>query len=416
MSIVLVGTLDTKGREYAWLRDRLRGHGSEVLLVDTGVLDADHELPVEVSAAEVADAAGSELGALREAADRGRAVEAMGRGAATIVRRLYEQGRLDAVLAVGGSGGASIAAQAMQSLPVGVPKLLVSTMASGDVSAYVGTSDVTLMYSVTDVAGLNRISRRVLGNAAAAVAGMASAPAAPHEEDERPLVAASMFGVTTLAVNTARQRLEELGYDVLVFHATGAGGRTLESLAASGMLAGVLDLTTTELVDEHVGGVLSAGSDRLEAAGRAGIPQVVSLGALDMCNFGPRDTVPPRFVDRNLLVHNPQVTLMRTTAGEMAEVCRTIATKLARATGPTSLYVPLRGVSAVDLPGQPFHDPGADESAFTALRDTLHTQHSVEYRELDMHINDPEFALAMADRLHELIRTQHASAITETGT
>jgi uncharacterized protein (UPF0261 family) len=324
----------------------------------------------------------------------------MGAGAERVVAGLHRDGRVDGILALGGSGGSSIAARAMRALPVGVPKLLVSTVASGDTRPYVGAVDVTMMYSVVDISGINRVSARIMGNAAAAIAGMArvAAPAA----DGKPLVAATMFGVTTPCVTTARERLEELGYEVLVFHATGAGGQSMEALAKGGFLSGVLDVTTTELADELVGGVLSAGPDRLEAAGAAGLPQVVSLGALDMVNFGPRETVPAQFEDRNLYVHNPTVTLMRTTAGECAELGRTIAHKLSAATGPTALFVPLGGVSMIDVPGQPFHDPEADEALVASLKDGL--GENVELHERDEDVNDPAFATAMADRLHELIQ------------
>jgi len=398
-TVVLVGTLDTKGREYAWLGDRVRELGCEVVLVDAGVREP--EIDADVSADRVARAAGASLEALREAGDRGAAVTAMGEGAAAVLAELLAAGRVHAVLAVGGSGGSSIAARAVRDLPIGLPKIIVSTMASGDVSPYVGAKDVTLTYSVVDIAGVNRVSRLVLGNAAAAAAGMAKAYAetsAGPGSGERPLVAASMFGVTTPAVDAARERLDDLGYEVLVFHATGAGGRALEGLVDSGLLAGVLDLTTTELADDLVGGVLSAGPDRLTTAGRRGVPQVVAPGALDMVNFGPRDTVPERFEGRNLYVHNPTVTLMRTTPEEMAELGRRVAAKLATATGPTALFVPLGGVSALDAPGMPFHDPKADEACFEALRDA-----AVETERLDMNINDPAFGRAMADRLHEMI-------------
>jgi uncharacterized protein (UPF0261 family) len=284
---------------------------------------------------------------------------------------------------------------------VGVPKLIVSTLASGDTRPYVGAKDVTMMYSVVDIAGINQISARILANAAGAIAGMAKA-SAPAAREARPLVGATMFGVTTPAVTRARERLEELGYEVLVFHATGTGGQSMEALVDGGFLAGVLDLTTTELADELVGGVLSAGPDRLEAAGAAGVPQVVSLGALDMVNFGPKDTVPERFAERNLYVHNPTVTLMRTTAEENAELGRRIAEKLNRAGSPTVLFVPLGGVSAIDVDGQPFHDPQADAALFDALREHL-DRDRVEVREIDAQVNDPAFATAMADRLHELI-------------
>jgi uncharacterized protein (UPF0261 family) len=291
----------------------------------------------------------------------------------------------------------------MAGLPVGLPKLLVSTMASGDVSPYVGAKDVCIMYSVVDVAGLNRISRLVLGNAAAAMAGMVAARerAAPAIDD-RPLVAASMFGVTTPAVQAARARLAELGYEVLVFHATGAGGRALEALAEAGLVSGVLDLTTTELADDLVGGVLSAGPDRLTAAGAAGLPQVIAPGALDMVNFGPPATVPDRFSGRLFFEHNPTVTLMRTTAQEMGELGGRIGRKVARATGPAEVFWPDRGVSALDADGQPFRDPHADQACREALERELSASGRSLHR-MDAHINDPVFAVAMADRLHGMI-------------
>jgi uncharacterized protein (UPF0261 family) len=397
-TVVLVGTLDTKGVEYAFLRERLFERGVDVVVVDAGV----HEpvgLDADVSREEVARAVGADPAALAAAGDRGAAVTAMGAGAEAVVLELHAAGRLDGILALGGSGGSSIAARAMRALPVGVPKLLVSTVASGDTRPYVGAVDVTMMYSVVDIAGVNRVSARIMANAAGAIAGMvgATVPAL----DEKPLVGATMFGVTTPCVTTARARLEELGYEVLVFHATGAGGQSMEALARGGFLVGVLDATTTELADELVGGVLSAGPDRLEAAGAAGLPQVVSLGALDMVNFGPRETVPPAFEGRNLYVHNPTVTLMRTTAAECAELGRTIGRKLAAATGPTVVFVPLGGVSMIDVAGQPFHDPEADAALVAGLKETLG---DTELHELSENINDPAFAIAMADRLHELIQ------------
>jgi uncharacterized protein (UPF0261 family) len=398
-TVVLVGTLDTKGHEYAFLRDRLLEHGSNVLVVDAGV----HEpigIEPDVTREEVARAAGADVAALAAAGDRGAAVTAMGAGAEQIVRTLHAGGRLDGILALGGSGGSSIAARAMRALPVGVPKLLVSTVASGDTRPYVGAVDVTMMYSVVDISGVNSVSARIMSNAAASIAAMAQVSMPPA--DGKPLVAATMFGVTTPCVTIARERLEELGYEVLVFHATGAGGQSMEALAKDGFLAGVLDVTTTELADELVGGVLSAGPDRLEAAGAAGIPQVVSLGALDMVNFGPRETVPAQFEGRNLYVHNPTVTLMRTTAEECAELGRTIGRKLSAATGPTAVFVPLGGVSMIDVPGQPVHDAAADDALVAGLHETL--DRSVELHEREEDVNAPAFATAMADRLHELIQ------------
>jgi uncharacterized protein (UPF0261 family) len=399
-TVALFGTLDTKGAEYEYFRERVREHGADVLLVDVGVLGEPRMRP-DVTREEVAAAAGEDASELARAGDRGAAVAAMGRGAAEIARRLHAEGQLDAIAGLGGSSGSSIVTTAMRALPVGVPKLMVSTLASGDTRPYVGAVDVTMTYSVVDIAGLNQVSRRIIANAAGAIAGMAAAdPGAAA--DPRPLVGATMFGVTTPCVDRARERLEQLGYEVLVFHATGTGGQSLEALVRGGFLTAVLDVTTTELADELVGGVLSAGPDRLEAAGAAGLPQVVSLGALDMVNFGPMETVPERFRDRRLYVHNPTVTLMRTTPGECAELGRTVARKLNAASGPVSLFVPLRGVSAIATEGQPFHDPEADEALLGALRD--HLEPSVELREFDTDINNPAFAEALADRLHELAR------------
>jgi uncharacterized protein (UPF0261 family) len=403
-TVVLLGTLDTKGEEYDFLRRKVREEGVSVLLVDTGVLGAPLAEP-DISRQEVAEAAGANAQELAGSGDRGAAVEAMARGAAEIVKELYSQGRLDAVLALGGSGGTAIATQAMRELPVGVPKLVVSTMASGDTRPYVGAVDITLMYSVVDIAGLNPISERILGNAAAAAAGMAKSQG-PQAEAEKPLVGTTMFGVTTPSVTEARKRLEDLGYEVLVFHATGTGGQAMEALMRSGFITASLDITTTELADELVGGVLSAGPERLEAAGELGIPQVVSLGALDMVNFGPFETVPAEFRDRLLYKHNPTVTLMRTMPEECAALGRMIAEKLNRGRGPLTVFVPLKGVSLIATEGQVFHDPAADEALFGALRETLDP--NVELRELDLDINDPEFARAMADRLDALYKAWSA--------
>jgi uncharacterized protein (UPF0261 family) len=399
-TVVLLGTLDTKGLEYDYLRARLREQGVDVVLVDAGVFEPLAQ--ADVGQQEVAAAAGTDVAALREAGDRGAAVDAMGRGAAEVVRRLHAEGRLAGILTVGGSGNSSIGAQAMRGLPVGVPKLIVSTLASGDTRPYVGATDISMTYSIVDISGLNRISERILANAAGAIAGMAKALVAESGEGHgKALVGATMFGVTTPCVTRARERLEELGYEVLVFHATGTGGQSMEALARGGFLAGVLDITTTELADDLVGGVLSAGPDRLEAAGELGLPQVVSLGALDMVNFGPRETVPSQFDGRNLYVHNPTVTLMRTTPEECAELGRRIARKLSAATGPTALFIPLKGVSMIATEGGPFHDQAADEALFTALREGLGA--NVEVHELDTDVNDRSFAEAMANRLHELM-------------
>jgi uncharacterized protein (UPF0261 family) len=413
-TVALVGTLDTKGRDFAFLAARLRAAGAGVIVIDAGTGAPDGLVP-DVDGEAVAAAAGTTRAELRAAGDRGRAVTEMGRGAAVVVADLVARGRVGGVLAAGGSGGSSIAGQVMAALPVGLPKLLVSTMASGDVSPYVGAKDVCVMYSVVDVAGLNRVSRLVLGNAAAAMAGMVAAQEREQEQTEReqvspgqpavedrPLVAASMFGVTTPAVDAARARLAGLGYEVLVFHATGAGGRALEALAGARLVSGVLDLTTTELADDLVGGVLTAGPDRLTAAGAAGLPQVIAPGALDMVNFGPPATVPEKFTGRLFFEHNPAVTLMRTTAQEMAELGARIGRKAAAAEGPVQVFWPDRGVSALDADGQPFRDQAADEACRAALDREL-TAAGRTLRRVDAHINDPAFATAMADRLHQMI-------------
>ena len=412
MAVMLCGSLDTKAPEYAFVRDLIVERGLEVVLVDTGVL-GEPGLDADVTAAAVAEAAGTSLEALRARQDRGHALATMAAGAKAVADDLHASGRLSAVLALGGSGGSSIAATVMRSLPVGLPKLLVSTMAAGDVSTYVGTSDVTLMYSVVDIAGINSISRQVLANAAAAVAGMGAdyearrtAGAAPQD---KPLVAATMFGVTTTAVETARRRLEELGYEVLVFHATGSGGRTMEALAAEGHLSGVLDLTTTEIADEVGGGVLSAGPDRLTAAAVAGVPQVVSLGALDMVNFGARSTVPEQFEGRTLLAHNEAVTLMRTSTAEAAEIGGVLGRKLAASTGPAALFVPRGGFSALDAPGGPFWDPETDAACVGAALEAVDGS-AVEVVDTERHVNDAEFAESAADHLHRIIqRKRHES-------
>jgi len=348
----------------------------------------------------VAEAAGSRLVDLVAEGDRGNAIATMARGAVAVVERLYAEGRLHGIIGLGGTGGSTLISAAMRALPLGVPKLLVSTVASGDTRPYVGAADIAMLYSVVDIAGINEVSSTVLGNAAGAIAGMVNAAPLPFEGD-RPLVAATMFGVTTPCVDAARARLEALGYEVLVFHATGTGGQSMETLVRSGMIAGVLDVTTTELADELVGGVFSAGPSRLTAAGATGVPQVVSVGALDMVNFGPRDTVPERFAERRLHVHNATVTLMRTTAEECAELGRRLAQRVSAGDAPTIVYLPLGGVSAIDVPGQPFADPEADRALFDAVRTTLAP--AVELRERDTPINDESFAVELADALHGLI-------------
>jgi len=398
-TVLLIGTLDTKGREYEFVKAMIEARGLKTFMLDCGVLGEPTFTP-DSPATLTAEAGGSTLAALREKRDRGHALEVMGLGARKLALEFLAQGKFDGVITMGGSGNTSIGATAMQALPVGMPKVIVSTMASGDVGPYVGVKDITMMYSVVDVSGLNRVSRQIFANAAGAISGMVEQE--KPKAAERPLIGATMFGVTTPCVDRIRERMDDAGFEMLVFHAVGSGGRAFEALISDGYFTGVTDVTTTEWCDELVGGVLSAGPERLDAAARKGIPQVVSLGALDMVNFGPRETLPPRFESRNIYIHNPQVTLMRTTPEECAQLGKIIADKLNKTTGPTALYVPLKGVSAIDVEGMPFYDPEADKALFGALRANL-DRSKVDLVELDMAINDPAFADAMVDRLISML-------------
>lgn len=402
MSIYLLVTLDTKGPEAAFVRDRLKELGLEVTVVDTGCLGAP-AFSGDVTREAVFAAAGSSLAGLVQKNDRGAAVTMAANGAAKIVREAFVAGKVSGVLALGGSAGTAIGTAAMRELPIGVPKLMVSTLASGQVRQYVGDKDILMLNSVVDIAGINRISRKILGEAAAAMAGMAkfeSRETASGRKDDKPLIAATMFGVTTPCVQRARQVLEEAGYEVLVFHATGNGGQAMESLIRDGLIAGVLDITTTELADELVGGVLSAGPDRLTAAGKRGVPQVVSVGALDMVNFGPVPTVPEKFQGRKFHIHNPSVTLMRTTPEENAKLGEEVGRKVAAAKGPACILLPLQGVSAIDRTEQSFDDPAARVALYDGIR---RTHGSVELVELDNHINDEAFAVACAEKLLSML-------------
>jgi uncharacterized protein (UPF0261 family) len=389
--IILIGTLDTKGEEFLYLKQRLTAAGANPLVVDVGVLGAPLFTP-DVTRERIAGWAGTSLEQLVRGKDRGSAVAAMARGVAAWARDRQANDPPAGLLAIGGSAGTTVASAAMRQFPVGVPKVMVSTLASGDTRPYVGTSDICMMYSVADFTGLNRLTRVILDNAAKAILGMSGLTLAGPEAggSERPLLAATMFGVTTPCVNRARQLLETEGFELLVFHATGSGGQAMEQLVGDGFIAGVLDITTTELADELVGGVLSAGPHRMEVAGRMGVPQVISAGALDMVNFGPRDSVPEKFRARRLYEHNPTVTLMRTTPEENAQLGRIIAQKASAAMGPVTIMLPLGGVSAIDAPGQPFHDPAADSALFEAIREGVCG--TVKVVEVDAHINDPVFA------------------------
>lgn len=398
MSIVIIGTLDTKGEEIGFARDVIEAQGSDVHVIDAGVM-GEPELDPDTTA----EAGGTSVAELRDEGDRGDAMDVMGRGAAEIARRLHEDGVLDGVFGLGGSGNTSIVTTAARELPVGVPKLVVSTMASGDIEPYVGATDITMMYSVADIEGLNQLSRRIISNAALAMVGMVETDA-DVTTPEKPTIGITMFGVTTPCVQTAREYLENHGYETIVFHATGTGGQAMENLVRQGVIDGVLGVTTTEWADEHVGGALNAGPDRLTAPGETGIPHVVSTGALDMVNFGPPESVPEEFSERTFYQHNPQVTLMRTTPEETAEIGAIIAEKLDGATGPVAVYLPLEGVSMIDVEGEDFHDPAADEALFEAMREKLDADIELVERETD--INDDAFALALAKKIDEFMHSQ----------
>jgi uncharacterized protein (UPF0261 family) len=412
MSVVLIGTLDTKGTEIAFVRDILNQAGVTTTVIDAGVL-RPARFSSDIPREHVYEAAGTSLAAVQQANDRGWAIEAVAKGVAKIVLDLLAKGQVDGVLGLGGSAGTTIGTAAMRALPFGIPKLMVSTLASGQVKQWVGVRDILMMHSVVDISGLNRISRSVLTNAALAMAGMVHGAGVGGQEaavrsqssevaEDKPLITATMFGVTTPCVESARAFMEAHGYEVLVFHATGTGGMTMESFISDGLISGVLDLTTTELADELVGGILSAGRDRLTAAGLRRVPQVISLGALDMVNFGPPDTVPEKFRGRRFYQHNPTVTLMRTTPEENDRLGKEIAEKASAAPGPTAVLVPLRGVSAIDKETQPFWWPEADAALFQSLRNWVAPQ--VELIELDLHINDAAFAEATARTLLRMLR------------
>jgi uncharacterized protein (UPF0261 family) len=393
-TIALIGALDTKGAEFAFVKAEIERRGHRTLLIDSGVM-GEPRTPADVTADALAVAAGTTLAELRTQADRGKAIAVMARGAAVTARQLYDAGHLDAIFGMGGSAGTAIGTAAMRALPVGIPKLMVSTLAAGDTKPYVGTADIVMVPAVVDVAGINRISAQIFANAAGAIIGMVETTPPPIAE--KPLIAASMFGNTTKLVDRCRELLEAQGYEVLVFHATGTGGQTMERLIDAGFMDGVLDVTTTEWADELVGGVLGAGPTRLDAAARRGIPQVIAPGCLDMVNFWARATVPTHFADRQFCEWNPNVTLMRTTPAENAELGRILAEKANAATGPVAFFLPKQGVSVLDSPGGEFWWPAADEALYSALK--THLRPGIAVHELDNNINDPAFAEAVVQQL-----------------
>lgn len=393
-TIALIGALDTKGADFAFVKRQIEEHGHKVLVIDAGVVGEPGFVP-DIAATAVAEAGGSSLAALREQADRGAAIDVMTKGAAVIAKRLFDQGKMDGILGMGGSAGTIIGTSAMRALPLGFPKVMVSTLAAGDTTAYVGIKDIVLLPSVVDVAGVNRISARIYANAVGAIVGMVTT--AVPEISEKPLIAASMFGNTTQLVDQCCAILSEHGYETLVFHATGTGGRAMESLINEGYFDAVLDVTTTEWADELVGGVLSAGAERLDGAAKKKLPQVIAPGCLDMANFWAPDTIPAKFKDRLFYHWNPNVTLMRTSPEENVQLGRILAEKANQSSAPVALFLPLKGVSILDSPGGEFWWPEANQALFDAIKQNVRADIAVT--EVDCNINDAAFAEAVTTAL-----------------
>jgi len=393
-TIAVLGTLDTKGNEHVYIASLIKSQGYDVLLIDIGT-GVEPQVVPHISRWDIAAEAGIDLSAALARQDRGEAVAAMVQAAPWMLDRLHREGRIDGVISLGGGGGTAIASAAMRALPIGFPKLIVSTLASGQTAHYVGTKDIVMMPSIVDIQGLNQVSKIIFSRAAGAIMGMVSAMLPSHVE--KPIIVASMFGNTTACVNAAIPILETAGYEVLVFAATGTGGKAMESLIESGLVAAVLDITTTELADELVGGVLSAGPDRLKATGKVQIPSIVVPGCLDMVNFGERSSVPERFLGRRFYQHNPQVTLMRTTTEECRELAIRLTNIVNTYRAPTTVLIPQKAISVVSAPGGPFHDPEADQALFETIAANLAPHINIEH--YDLEINDPEFARICANRL-----------------
>jgi uncharacterized protein (UPF0261 family) len=402
-TICVIGAFDTKGEDHAFLRQEILKLGCQVLTINIGVLGTTTLFPVDFESGDVLQAAGTDLGDIRTQGDKGAAMKAFDQAAPRLVRQLYEQGKFDGIIGMGGSGGSAIIASAMRSIPIGVPKVLVSTVASGDVSFYVRGKDITVIPSIVDVAGLNRISRLIYARAAGAICGMVQNEP-PQAGEDRPIITASMFGNTTDCVNACVKALSDKGFEVLVFHATGAGGRSMETLVADGLVEGVLDITTTEWADELCQGVFSAGPERLDAPGQRGIPHLIVPGCVDMANFGPPSTVPEKFRQAKRLLYewNPSVTLMRTNIDENRQMGEIFAKKANAATGPVAFLIPLRGVSMLDGDGQPFCDREANRAMFGAIKANVNP--GIPIVEVDLNINDPAFATKAVEMMLDLMK------------
>jgi uncharacterized protein (UPF0261 family) len=401
--ICLIGAFDTKGPEYAFVREQILARGHKALTVNTGVLGSTDLFPVDVDADKVAEAGGGSLKQLQEKNDRGEAMKIMCMGSAAIIKSLYHEGKIDGIIGMGGTGGTTVVTAAMRALPVGIPKVCVSTAASGDVVVYVGTKDITMIPSIVDVAGINRVSRIIFSRAAGAICGMAEANI-PESEEDKPVITASMFGNTTECVNACMDKLSAKGYEILVFHATGTGGKAMESLVKEGLVDAVLDITTTEWADTVCGGVFDAGPARLDAAGQMGVPHLIVPGCVDMANFGGMDTVPEKYkkAKRTFYEWNPSVTLMRTNKEENEKMGKVFAEKANAAKGPVAFLIPLRGVSILDGDGQPFCDREADRAMFETIK--VHLKEGIPVMEMDRNINDPEFSAKAVEMILDLIK------------
>jgi uncharacterized protein (UPF0261 family) len=402
-TICLIGAFDTKGEEYAFVREQILSRGHKVFTVNTGILGTTALFPVDVEADRVAESGRGNLEQLRKKKDRGEAMKVMCAGAARLIKSLYDEGKFDGIFGMGGSAATTVVTSAMRILPVGVPKVCVSTVASGDVSVYVGTKDITMIPSIVDVAGINRVSRIIFSRAVGAICGMVETDI-PEATEDKPIITASMFGNTTECVNACVKELSAKGYEVLVFHATGTGGKTMESLVNEGLVDAVLDITTTEWADTVCGGVLDAGPERLDAPGRMGIPHLIVPGCVDMANFGAPDTVPAKYKEANRTFYewNPSVTLMRTNNEENEKMGKVFAEKANAAKGPVAFLIPLRGVSILDGDGQPFCDREADRAMFDAIKANVRA--GIPVIEMDNNINDPEFSAKAVEMMLDLIK------------
>ena len=398
-TIAVLGTLDSKGAEHAFVAALLVARGHKALLIDVGTLDPPTVIP-DITREEVLRRSEMDAGSVFQRRDRGECVAFMSLAAPIAVAQLAVEQRIDAIISLGGGGGTAIATAAMRALPLGFPKVMVSTLAAGNVKSYVGTKDIAMLPSITDVAGLHRLSRTIFTRAAGMICGMVEMPLSCGSS--RPLVVASMFGNTTACVTHAVGILEAAGYEVLIFAATGTGGLAMESLIESGMVEGVLDITTTEWADELVGGVLSAGPDRLRAAARIGVPAVIAPGCLDMVNFGERNSVPERFSGRTFYSHNPQITLMRTTPEECSRLGQILAERANESVGPVAILIPQKGISAISVVGGPFYDPCADEALFESIRRCAR----VPVVESENEINSLAFASMAAKKLLALMQAK----------